>query len=82
MSGKCREIEMLPEREAIRARHEFKIEQGGIVVAGATSSNLKSLLREACHYLFMYGQDGPTKITGSDKFMQEFRKIKNSENFT
>jgi hypothetical protein len=66
----------------VRERHEFKITQGGIVVAGASSTDIKSLVRECCHYLFMYRQDGHCSVEGSAKFMAAFKHIRGSEEYT
>lgn len=62
-----------------RTEYSFEIEQGGIMVAGASGSNLKDVVREACHYVFMYAQDGPVKVTGTDKFMAAFKAVPGSE---
>lgn len=62
-----------------RTAHSFDIEQGGIVVASASGTNLKDVVREACHYVFMYAQDGPVKVSGTDKFMSAFKAVPGSE---
>lgn len=39
-------------------RWEFQVMQGGIVVAEGDAPDRDSALREAGHYVMMYGQDG------------------------
>lgn len=43
------------------SRWEFEIEQGGTIVAEGDAPDRDTALREAKHYLAMYGQDGPAK---------------------
>ena len=58
-----------------REEHKFYLRQGGIVVASASGTNLKDVVREACHYVAVYSQDGPVTVTGSEKFMRAFKDI-------
>ncbi|MFA6043600.1 MAG: hypothetical protein WC718_01335 [Phycisphaerales bacterium] len=41
---------------------EFEVWQDGVPVATATASTREAALREAMHYMAMYGQDGPVKL--------------------
>lgn len=43
-------------------RWEFEIKQGGMIVASGDCPNKADALREAAHYVFMYGQDGPLEV--------------------
>lgn len=46
------------------SRKDFTVEvwQGGMMVASATASDLKTARREGNHYAMMYSQDGPIEI--------------------
>ena len=41
---------------------EFEIWQDGMPVASTTSENRSAALKDAMHYMAMYGQDGPVKL--------------------
>jgi hypothetical protein len=42
--------------------YEFEILQGDQWTAGGSAADLESCVREAEHYAFMYGQDGPVEV--------------------
>jgi hypothetical protein len=64
-----------------RDTHWFELKQNGLLVAGGTGKSLAAVVRECCHYVFMYSQDGPVTVTGSGRFMQEFKKVHVSEEY-
>lgn len=42
--------------------YEFELIQGGINVAGSSSKDRETALREIEHYALMYSEDGPVEI--------------------
>jgi len=42
--------------------YRFDVHQGDTIVASASAANREAAKREADHYAFMYGQDGPVKV--------------------
>ncbi len=43
-------------------RDDFEIWQDGMMVAGASATDVADAWREAVHYAAVYGQDGPVEI--------------------
>lgn len=64
-----------------RETHSFKLKQGGVDVAGVSGPNVKRLVTEACHCLFMYRQYGRVKIAGTPKFMDAFKAVPGSAEY-
>lgn len=63
----------IKEKEAA-VPHEFRVKQGGMVVAQVESGHRWRAVREAAHYAMIYGQDGPVAV--EEKIKGRWRKAK------